>query len=120
MSGESQSGGGFRPGPILLDVTPFATGWEQDSRIDDGHAHAWERCLLIRTDGGGVDGVAVRWEPVVRCADCGCPRCGSSSDPDPCMERRHHDGLHITLHGRFEPVGGYLPPEAGEHPEQQT
>jgi hypothetical protein len=24
------------------------------------------------------------------------------------MERRHHRTVHITLHGAFEPVGGYL------------
>ena len=26
----------------------------------------------------------------------------------PCMEPRHHRTTHITLHGSFEPVGGYL------------
>lgn len=108
MSGDSNSGGGYRPGPLLIDRDPFPSGWEQSASIDDGHAHLWERCLVVRTNG---DGTVYRWDAAVRCADCGCPRCGSSSDPDPCMERRHHDGLHITLHGRFNPVGGYLPQE---------
>ena len=115
MSGDNHTGGGFSLGPLIIDSDPFPAGWEQNARIDDGHAHQWERCLVVRTDGAGVGGVVCRWDAVVRCADCGCPRCGSSSDPDPCMERRHHDGLHITFGGRFEPVGGSLPPEENEH-----
>ncbi len=98
---------GCQNGPLIFEGPAFPYGWEQ-SPILDTHPHLWERCLYVILDS---DGSVVRWEPVVRCRLCKCPRCGSSADLDPCMERRHHDGLHITLHGRFEPVGGYLPPE---------
>lgn len=98
---------GYDHGPLVFDGSPFAPGWEQSPALDN-HPHLWERCLRVWLDD---EGNVLRWEPVVRCRVCRCPRCGSSVDPDPCMERRHHAGLHITLGGRFEPVGGYLPPE---------
>ncbi len=96
---------GCNEGPTLHhDEPPWPILWEQDPRIDDGHAHQWERCLLL-SDG------PKRWrtEEVVRCAVCHAPRCGHSDDADPCMERRHHTSLHIYLSGRFEPLGGLLP-----------
>jgi len=107
-SGDSLVGGGYDLGPLVIDGNVFACGWEQSPALDN-HPHMWERVLVVRLNG---DGNVATWESVIRCRACKCPRCGSSSDPDPCMERRHHDGLHITLHGRFEPVGGVLPPEA--------
>jgi hypothetical protein len=109
--GEAYAGGGFDLGPLNIDGNVFAPGWEQADLTDDGHPHQWERVLVVTLypqDSGPA--LVQRWEAVIRCRVCRCPRCGSSSDPDPCMERRHHDGLHITLHGRFEPVGGSLPP----------
>lgn len=95
---------GYQVGPTLApDEPPWPTGWEQDPRIDDGHAHDWETCLLA------ADGrKRTRVEEVVRCSVCHAPRCGHSIDPDPCMERRHHRGLHVYLSGRYEPIGGYL------------
>lgn len=105
---------GYREGPTLpADVKPWRTGWEWEwawnpderdqrrraVRIDDGHAHEWERCLLLAN--------AVRSEQhVIRCAICHAPRCGDSTEGDPCMERRHHRGLHIHLSGKFVPPGG--------------
>jgi len=97
---------GYKVGPTLTpDEQPWPTLWEQDPRIDDGHPHEWESVLL------GADHRRV--EEVVRCATCNAPRCGSSTDPDPCMERRHHRGLHFYLSGGYEPVGGYLPDAGG-------
>ena len=109
---------GYIEGPTLAnDVDPWPLGWEWEwgwnadepdkrrraVRIDDGHPHEWERCLLL------ADGPRrYRDEHVVRCAVCHVPRCGHSGDEDPCMERRHHKGLHIYLSGRFEPLGGIL------------
>lgn len=97
---------GYRIGPVLApDEAPWPIGWESDPRIDDGHAHDWERVTVhLRHE--------ARNPFVIRCATCHAPRCGHSLDRDPCMERRHHDGLHITLLGRFEPVGGYLRDES--------
>jgi hypothetical protein len=96
-------GGGSTVGPELpSSEAPWTPGWEQDPAIDDGHAHQWETVLLLpgpqRHHG----------DEVVRCQSCHAPRCGSVHDPDPCMERRHHDGLHVFLSGRYGPVGGIL------------
>lgn len=84
--------------PVII---PWPTGWEQDPRIDDGHAHNWEMVVVTHHPG--------QTEAVTRCATCHAPRCGSTFQIDPCMERRHHDGLHIHESGRYAPVGGYLP-----------
>lgn len=95
---------GFVDGPTLKpSQRPWPIMWESQSGIDDC-AHEWERCLLL------ADGVRrARAEFVVRCPICMVPRCGHVEDDDPCMERRHHDSLHIYLSGRFEPLGGLLP-----------
>lgn len=100
---------GYGVGPTLdPDERPWPIGWEQDPRIDDGHAHNWE-CVLLAADGYRRS----RIEEVVRCSTCHAPRCGHVHDQDPCMERRHHDGLHIYLSGAYEPLGGLLP----DHPD---
>lgn len=93
---------GYAEGPTLQhNEPPWPLGWEQDPRIDDGHGHQWERCLLL------ADGPQRHHsEHVVRCSVCHAPRCGHSEDSDPCMERRHHRGLHIRLSGAFAPLGG--------------
>jgi hypothetical protein len=95
---------GYKIGPTLApDQLPWPIRWEQDPHIDDGHAHDWECCLLE------ADGLhRTRMEEVVRCAICLAPRCGHSIDEPPCMERRHHSGIHIYLDGSYEPIGGYL------------
>lgn len=80
---------GYRVGPILKPgEPPWPTRWEDDPTIDDGHAHDWETCLL------GAPTDHRRVEEVVRCAVCSAPRCGSSTDPNPCLDRRHHRGDH--------------------------
>lgn len=98
---------GYTIGPTIAATDrPWPIAWEQDplGDIDDGHAHEWECCLLA-ADGRH----RLRIEEVVRCAICLVPRCGDSGDEDPCMERRHHRGLHHYLSGWYEPVGGLLP-----------
>lgn len=92
---------GYKVGPTLPPTEPpWPVTWEQDPRIDDGHAHDWETVLLLPGPQRG------RGDEVVRCARCHAPRCGHVHDPDPCMERRHHTGLHLYLSGSYEPVGG--------------
>lgn len=93
---------GYSIGPTIpATEDPWPIGWEQDPRIDDGHAHEWESCLLA------ADGQhRTRIEEVVRCATCHAPRCGSSTDPDPCMKRRHHRDCHRMLSGRREHLSG--------------
>jgi hypothetical protein len=93
---------GYSVGPTLAPGEPPWPGmWEQDPRIDDGHAHVWECCLLA------ADGLHRLWiEEIVRCAVCLAPRCGHSIDDDPCMERRHHRACHRYLSGRREHLGG--------------
>lgn len=97
----------YAAGPTLQPrERPWPYLWESDPQIDDGHAHEWQRVHLIG------DGKARRHtEDVIRCAVCRAPRCGDSTDFDPCMERRHHDGLHIHLSGMFRPVGDLLAEE---------
>lgn len=91
---------GYTEGPTLHhNEPPWPLLWEQD--VDDTCAHEWERCLLLAD--GPQRG---RTEHVVRCAKCHVPRCGHSDDNDPCMERRHHRGVHVYLSGRFELLGG--------------
>lgn len=98
---------GYDDGPTLLPQDPpWSIGWEQDPRLDDGHAHHWERCRLI-----GGNQYRREDEDVVRCRTCHAPRCGSSRDDDPCMERRHHRYMHIHLSGGFRPIGDLLPRE---------
>jgi len=99
---------GYTIGPNLApSEPPWPPQWESDPRIDDGHAHLWG-CVLLEGDNA-----ARRFtEEVVRCQVCQVPRCGGSTEDDPCMERRHHHGLHIHLSGRFAPLGGYLRDES--------
>lgn len=95
---------GYWVGPTLgFAEAPWPLFWEHMEKLDECD-HVWER-------------VVVRWqnkpeEPVVRCRFCHAPRCGDSTDRDPCMERRHHRTVHLRLSGYFEPVGGYLKDEA--------
>lgn len=104
---------GYTVGPVLAPgEDPWPTGWEQDPRIDDGHPHVWETVLLGARKPGFRPGRRSRVEEVVRCHICHAPRCGASTDPDPCLERRHHQGDHVTFAGHREPVGG-LPPHPG-------
>jgi hypothetical protein len=95
---------GYTVGPTLPpEAAPWPTWWEQTA--DDSCAHEWERCHLL------ADGKRRAFaEDVIRCRLCLVPRCGHSEDSDPCMERRHHTGLHIRLSGTWEPLGG-LPDE---------
>lgn len=91
---------GYWIGPELpVGTPPWPLFWEQQDGLDDC-PHEWERVEYRPR--------YLEPEPVVRCRKCRAPRCGHSDDRDPCMERRHHRTTHITLHGSFEPVGGYL------------
>lgn len=99
---------GYTIGATLApDEQPWPYSWEQDPRIDDGHGHDWECVLLV---GNGKQRRFT--EEVVRCATCRVPRCGSSTDDDPCMERRHHRSLHIHLSGRYRTLGDLPPTDA--------
>lgn len=93
---------GYWLGPNLPPgEVPWPLFWEQQPNLDDC-LHVWERVTINRPHAHNGP------EPVVRCRVCSAPRCGHSTDADPCMERRHHRTVHLTLHGSFEPVGGYL------------
>jgi hypothetical protein len=79
-------------------------GWEQDPRIDDGHAHNWH---MVITQPWGRNHPEHR-EAMTVCRACGAPRCGATFADDPCLERRHHRGVHRYESGRFQPIGGIL------------
>lgn len=92
---------GYWTGPTLeVGESACPMLWEQRDGLDDC-PHVWER-VVIRFHGQRDD------EPMVRCRNCASPRCGDSTDVNPCMERRHHRTVHIRLDGEFDPVGGYL------------
>jgi hypothetical protein len=92
---------GYWTGPTLdAGERPWPLLWEQGDVIDTCR-HEWERIVIS-------DSHPEPMEPAVRCRICHTPRCGHSDDHDPCMERRHHRGIHIRLSGQFDPVGGYL------------
>jgi len=92
---------GYWIGPTLeVGEDPWPLFWERTPNLDDC-LHEWER-VVVRYRYQRPD------EPCVRCRKCSAPRCGDSDERDPCMERRHHRTTHLTLSGRFEPVGGYL------------
>jgi hypothetical protein len=83
-------------------------GWEQHPQTDDGHAHHWH---LVITQPWGPHHPEHR-EAMTVCRICTAPRCGHTFADDPCTERRHHRGLHITESGRWYPQSGMtLPPE---------
>lgn len=84
----------------LTNRDPWPIDWEQRPEKDTC-AHQWEHHLT-------PNGAYGKPEWVARCKVCHTPRCGHTTDRDPCMERRHHDGIHIYASGEFQPVGGYL------------
>lgn len=80
---------GYVIGPTLAaDERPWPIDWE--SHVDEECPHEWELVLLA------ADGLhRVRVEECVRCIECHVPRCGHSTDEDPCILRRHHHGDHV-------------------------
>lgn len=74
----------------------FAPDWEQHAGIDEC-AHIWHS-VPYRTELGIVDFVE-------QCTKCGVPRCVRQW----CVERLHHNGVHIFEDGTFDPLGGVLP-----------
>lgn len=46
---------------------------------------------------------------MVICQGCYVPRCGHAWDDDPCLEPRHHPGVHRTAGGVAWPIGGSRP-----------
>ena len=90
---------------IRLPERPFPLLWEQ-SDARDSCRHEWEVVTAESYPGSFVN--------VGRCRVCHTPRCERrDAHETPCVERRHHDGLHIFESGTFDPVGGYLAPEGG-------
>lgn len=41
-------------------------------------------------------------ERMVICRSCYVPRCGHTTEPDPCILPRHHRCLHLTASGALE------------------
>lgn len=78
---------------------PCPFDWESNPGIDTC-AHFW--CLGV---------VVLDWDEIdyaVYCSRCRAPRCPSARDSSPCMERRHHESVHVYLSGEFAPIGGRL------------
>jgi hypothetical protein len=65
--------------------------------------HRWWEFRLgdVIEDGYGHDPD----ERMVICRGCYVPRCGHTTDPDPCLLPRHHYTEHIYASGKREAVG---------------
>lgn len=83
---------GYSVGPTLAaGEAPWPLGWESDPAVVEC-GHEWETVLLA------ADGLhRALMEEVVRCSECHAPRCGHSTDDDPCDLERHHDGPHFPM-----------------------
>jgi hypothetical protein len=82
---------------------PWPWDWEQRPEKDTC-AHDWQVYVTPNGSGGMP-------EPVLRCKTCHTPCCSNVStflSGDPCIERRHHKGLHIYESGSFASLGGIL------------
>lgn len=79
----------------------FDIGWEWKAGIDVC-AHDWQPIQYRAYPGGPVG-------TVEKCTRCGVPRCISRNDSGSCVDRRHHDSVHVYPDGEFQPLGGYLP-----------
>lgn len=91
--------GGYIVGPTLGEgEQPFPLCWEQSEDVAACVHPEWES-VLVRQWGS-------RLQECIRCVECHAPRCGHSTDDDPCMRVRHHRGNHVYLSGTVEPVGG--------------
>lgn len=83
---------GYSIGPTLAaDARPWPVDWE--SHVDDDCLHDWE--LVLLASNGPNEKARPRVEECVRCEHCHVPRCGHSTDEDPCDLRRHHRGEHL-------------------------
>lgn len=86
----------YEIGPTLAaDERPWPITWESQPYRDElGNEcthDTWE-LVLLAADGRR----RVRVEEVVRCRECHSPRCGHSTDEDPCILARHHRAEHQT------------------------
>ena len=82
---------------FTVNTPPCPFDWETNPEIDTC-CHWWRLAIVAHWD--SVD-------RTVYCERCRAPRCLSSLDEnDPCMERRHHHGVHVYLSGQFMPIGG--------------
>lgn len=95
---------------LPFEEPPWPLRWESDARIDDGHAHEWEWVVCRSWRGKyhrrASDGST--FDTVIRCSVCHVPRCGDVKSPDPCMERRHHLGMHFHFSGGVDLLGGLM------------
>lgn len=90
---------GCEPGPNLpVGQAPFAFGWEGAAFVDACEHQVWEH-VLAQPDSTGVGN-----EVVVRCRACHAPRCGHSTDEDPCMRLRHHGDTVVMKSRRADLV----------------
>lgn len=85
----------YEMGPTLAaDEAPWPIMWEskpyRDVLNNECTHDTWELVLL---EADGLHRVHI--EEAVRCRECHVPRCGHSTDDDPCVLERHHRGEHL-------------------------
>ena len=78
--------------------------WVSVDALTPGVADCDHRWVTVRV-GDVVRSCYDPDEQMVFCARCYAPRCGHTSDPNPCMEPRHHRTFHRYANGAREKVG---------------
>lgn len=96
---------GCNQGPTLdVDEIPWPSDWESLVSVGRCQHDDWE-FVLVRPDTTGRGN-----EIVVRCRECRAPRCGHSTDLNPCMLRRHHRSTDAPVGHRHYRLSMMMPP----------
>ncbi len=75
------------------------------NEVEACHYHPAHRWIVLRVGDVHPQPHAPD-ELMVICQGCFVPRCGHTTDPDPCMLPRHHEEPHELASGVTEPIGG--------------
>lgn len=89
---------------MSLAAHPFwLDGGYDEASVEGCPHHPWHDWWIFRIR-DVIAGGEERWgdERMVICRSCYVPRCGYTTEPDPCILPRHHRCLHLTASGSVE------------------